>query len=140
MANSWYVKGRAAYGRGEIAWKASGGSDIRIVLLDTTLYTVNLATDEFLSDVASGARAAVSSAITLIDAADDGILDAADYSFTGLTGMPTIPAILLYKHTGTASTSPLLLYMDTSADLPIPAGRADIDVLWSNAADKMARL
>ncbi len=55
-----YNHGREAFLRGEIAWHTDA---IMAQLIDTDSYTVNLASDEFLSDVPVGAR--IGSAVEL---------------------------------------------------------------------------
>lgn len=139
MANTHYPKGLAAFAKGEVVWKASAGSDIRAILVDTASYTYSAAHGN-LSDIPGGARIGSAVALTLIDAADGGVLDGNDISFTGLSGAPTIEALAIYKHTGTESTSTLLMYIDTATGLPVAANATQVDVQWSNGADKIGRL
>jgi hypothetical protein len=54
-----------AFARGEVVWKASGGSNIRTALVDTADYTVDLAAHDFMNDVAAGAREETSANMTL---------------------------------------------------------------------------
>ncbi len=139
MPNAHYPKGLAAFAKGEVVWKAAGGTDIRTILVDTASYTYNAAHGN-LSDVAGGARVGSAVALTLIDAADGGVLDANDISFTSLVAAPSIEALVIYKHTGTEATSTLLMYIDTATGLPAAAAATQLDVQWSNGADKIGRI
>lgn len=140
MSNAWYDEGLKQFALGNVAWKASGGSSVKALLVDTASYTFSAAHAN-LSDVAPGARVGTPVALTLIDAAAGGVLDANDVSFTGLTSPPTVEALILYKDTGVEATSSLLCYIDTATSgLPTPAGVSQIDVAWNNGANRIARI
>lgn len=111
---------------------------VRAILVDTSAYTYSAA-HQFLSSVAAGAR--VGSAVTLASKTlTDGVFDAADVSFTGLTAPPSIEAIVLYVDTGSEATSPLIAYIDTATGLPTSAGASQVDVAWSNGANRIFAL
>lgn len=88
----------------------------------------------------AAARVGSPVALTLVDAANGGVCDAADITFTGLTNAPTVEAIVLYKDTGTENTSTLIAYIDTGTGLPTPAGVNSIAVSWDNGANKIFKL
>ncbi|WMM74478.1 hypothetical protein RCF27_09425 [Rhodococcus pyridinivorans] len=137
MANLIYTKAREAFLSAGISLP---GDDIRVVLIDTGGYTVNGATHQFLSDIPTPARVATSGALTG-KSVTDGVFDAADVTFSALGGA-SVEAIILYKHTGTASTSRLIAYIDTSAGSGItfvPNG-GDLTLRWSDGANKIFRL
>jgi hypothetical protein len=137
MANALYGKGRNGFARGEIAWK-SGGNTIKAVLVDTDVYTVQIDTHEFLSDVAVGARLSTGT-LTLLDPAL-GVCDAEDTTLSGPIST-TGEAIVIYKDTGNDATSPLIAYIDTvSAGLPVPAFSGDVLIQWDNDANKIFKL
>lgn len=135
MANALYDLGREAFLTGSISWTSD---DIKVVLVDTNDYTVNLTTHQYLSDIAVGARVATSSNLSS-KTATLGVADAADVTFADVTGDQS-EAIVIYKDTGTASTSPLLAYIDTSTGLPITPNGADIIITWSNGSNKIFKL
>jgi hypothetical protein len=136
MANGLYDTGRAAFGNAGINW---GSDTIKCILVDTGAYTPNLATDDFLSDIAGGAR--IGTAVTLASKTNTaGVLDAADISFTGLSGAPTIEALVIYKDTGVEATSQLIAYIDTATGLPVAAAATQVDVTWDNGANKIFKL
>lgn len=84
---------------------------LKIVLLDAD--AAYSASDEFLDDVNADAVATSGALASVTTTA--GALDAADVTFSALTGS-ACEAWVLYKDTGSAATSPLILWMDTKAD------------------------
>lgn len=99
--------------------------DIRPILIDTADYTYSSAHD-FLDDVAAGSRVATGSAALASRTITSGTFDAADYTFSLVTGDPS-EAIILYLHTGTESTSRLIAYID---GLSVTPDGNDITVQW----------
>jgi len=106
MANTVYPKGKKAILDGDVDFLTD---TMKIVLIDVT-YTYSTAHD-FLDDIAAGDRVATSSALAS-KTTTDGAFDAADVTFTALTGN-TVTSWVLFKDTGTASTSQLIAYFDT---------------------------
>jgi len=135
MANALFDKGREAFLNGDIDFL---NDDIRIILVDAADYTVNLATHDFLDDVGVAARVAVSSALAS-KTSTNGVADAADVTFPLVTGDQS-EAIVIYKHTGTESTSNLIAYIDTATGLPVTPNGGDITVQWDNGANKIFKL
>lgn len=127
MANALYDKGREGFLDGSIDWDTD---NIKAVLVDTATYTVNLATDDFLDDIPAGERVATSGNLTS-KTVTGGTADAADVTFSAVSG-DQCEAIVLYKDTGTASTSRLIAYIDTaSSGLPVTPNGGDITVTWN---------
>jgi len=137
MANALYDKGREAFAKGDINWKASGGDTIKVILVDTNDYTVDLANHDHLDDVPTAARVATAT-MTLLDPTN-GICDANDVTFTSVTG-DQCEAIIIYKDTGNASTSPLIAYIDTATGLPVTPNGGDIGITWDNGSNKIFKL
>ena len=135
MANALFDKARQRFLEGQFNWNTDS---IKAVLVDTGTYTVNLSAHEFLSDISSGARIATSGAFTG-KTTTGGAADANDVTFTSVTGA-SIEAIVLYKDTGTDSTSPLIAFIDTATGLPITPNGGDIIVTWDNGANKIFKL
>ena len=139
MANALYDKGREAFLSGGINWgTAAAGDSIKAVLVDAADYTVNLASHQFLSDVAAAGRVATSAAFAG-KTVTGGIADANDITFTAVTGDPS-EALVLIKDTGTAATSPLIAYIDTATGLPVTPNGGDITVTWDNGSNKIFKL
>ena len=82
---------------------------IKIVLCDSG-YTYSTAHDN-LDDITAGARVATSSALAS-KTTTAGAFDAADVTYTALTG-DTVTSWVLFKDSGTESTSKLIAYFDT---------------------------
>lgn len=135
MANALYDLGRQGFLDGSIDWDTN---DVRAILVDTGAYTVNLATHQFLSDVAAGARIAVSGALAG-KSVTAGVADASDVTFTAVSGA-TVEAIVIYQHTGVEATSRLIAYIDTATGLPVTPNGGDINVVWDNGASKIFKL
>ena len=135
MSNALYSKGREAFLKGEISWTTD---DIRVVLVDTADYTVDLAVHDNLDDIPVGARVAVSGNLSG-KSATNGVADATDVTLTGVSGDQS-EAIVIYKHTGVESTSKLIAYIDTATGLPITPNGSDITVAWDNGSDKIFKL
>lgn len=135
MANSLYAKGREGFLSSDIDWDAN---TIKCVFLDGADYTPNLSTHDNLDDVPSAAR--VGTAQTLANkTVTDGIADADDVTFTALTG-DQVEYILIYKDTGTESTSRLIALIDTATGLPLTPSGSNVTISWSNGADKIFKL
>lgn len=135
MSNALYDKGREGYLNGTLNWL---GDDVRAILVDTGLYTVNLVTDQFLSVIPMGARISVSGSLTT-KSATNGVADADDVSFTAVVG-PTVEAIVLYRHTGVDATSNLIAYIDTAMGLPFLPSGGNVAIQWDNGANKIFKL
>lgn len=135
MANALYDKSREAFLTGAISWTTD---NIKAVLVDTGSYTVNLASNQYLSDITAGARIATSGNLTG-KTATAGVADADDITITSVVGA-SVEAIVLYKDTGSASTSPLIAYIDTATGLPVTPNGGDINVAFSNGASRIFKL
>ena len=85
---------------------------LKWVLVDTALYTYGVA-HEFLSDIAAGARLAMTAALANKTINDLAVLDADDPSLTDPGGGATAEAIVLFVDTGDPATSKLIAYLDS---------------------------
>lgn len=137
MSNGLYDLGRQAFLEGNIAWLTA---NIKGVLVDTGLYTPNLATHQFLSDIPSGARISTSGNLAN-KTSTAGVADADDvvFSSVGPAGT-TIEALVLYVDTGVAGTSRLICYIDTATGLPVTANGADITVVFDSGSNRIFKL
>lgn len=139
MANAIYDKGREAFLSGAINWGiGTGGDDIRVILVDVADYTVNLSADNFLDDVPVAARVSTSTALTG-KSVTDGVADADNVILTSVTGDPA-EALVIYKHTGTESTSNLIAYIDTATGLGVTPNGGNITITWDDGANKIFKL
>lgn len=119
-----------------LAWLTA---DIRIILVDSGY--IYAEAHEFLTSVAAGTRVATSSALTG-KTVTNGVADASDVVFVGLTG-DDVAGIVIYEHTGVEATSPLILFYDRTATGSIidytPSG-VDTTVRWNNGSTKMFKV
>ena len=61
----------------------------------------------------------------------NGVFDGADVTFTAVTGSQVV-ALVIYIDTGTAATSPLVAFIDTSVtNLPVTPNGGDIAITWN---------
>lgn len=135
MSNVLYDKGRQAFLEGSVAWLTD---NIKLVLVDSGQYTVNTATHQFLSDIPSGARIATSGNFTT-KTSTAGVADADDVLLTAVSGVQS-EYVIIYKDTGTASTSPLIAFIDTMTGLPVTPSGGDELIIWDNASNKIFKL
>ena len=132
MANTLYDKGRQKFLEGGIAYLTD---TIKVALVDTGVYTFSQ-THEFLSDLSG----VVGTAQTLgTKTSTSGVADAADSTFTAVTGA-TVEALVIYKDTGVAGTSPLIAYIDTATGLPATPNSGNIGITWDSGANKIFKL
>jgi hypothetical protein len=125
MANALYDLGRESFLKGEISWNTD---NIKTVLVDTATYTVNLATDQFLSDIPVGERVATSANLGT-KTTSAGAADAADVTYTAVTG-DISEALVIYQDSGVATTSRLIAYIDSATGLPVTPNGEDITIQW----------
>jgi hypothetical protein len=106
----------------------NGGIDLDTdtikVMLVTSSYTPNQDTDDFINDASAnevsgtgytaGGQALANKAVTADNTDNEGVFDADDASWTSST--ITARGAVLYKDTGTPSTSPVICYIDFGAD------------------------
>ena len=100
--------------------------NVQAILVDTNDYTVDLDNHDFLNDIPAGARVATSANLASKTFTGNAF-DAADFSFTAVTGDPS-EAIVYYISTGVEATSRLVCYVDTATGLPITPNGGDINV------------
>lgn len=111
------------------------------VALVTSGYTYNAA-HQFYSDLTPASNVVGTPQTLGTKTVTNGVFDAADAAFTGLSNTATIQALVLYDDTGTASTSPLIAYIDTGSGLPISLTPSvtEVDISWDNGASKIYAL
>lgn len=137
MANALFV----AYRNGILGSHATrvdyDADTISIMGVDHGTDTPVVATDAFLSDIASGARVpALASVPNLasktIGTVADGVVDAADTTLTALSGNQ-FESLIMFKNTGTDTTCNLIAFWDTASGIPFTPTGGDLTVLWATA-------
>ena len=99
----------------------------KVALIDTGTYTYSSA-HQFYSDISG----VVGTPQTLTSkSVTNGVFDAADVTFTSVSGN-TVEALVIYIDTGTASTSRLVAYIDTSVTgLPLTPNGGNVTITWN---------
>lgn len=101
--------------------------DIKVVLV-TAGYTF-AASDEFLDPaIAAGNRVATSANLGT-KTVTSGSFDAADITFTAVSGSQ-VTQVVIYKDSATETTSSLIVYYDTMTGLPVTPNGGDITIAW----------
>jgi hypothetical protein len=128
MTNKWYPKYVEAALKGGSNVDLTSGT-IKASLIDTDDQSYDAA-DEFIDDIASGAIVATA---TLSSPSVSGKqFDAGDATFSSVTGDES-EAIIIWKDTGTASTSRVVLWLDTGiTGLPVTPSGGDILTAWGD--------
>lgn len=111
------------------------GDTIKVSLIKSA-YVPNFTTDEFYSTISANAHATATLASKSVLGGD---FDAGDVTFPAVAAGQTCNAIVIWKDTGVAGTSPLLVYID-SADLtnfPVTTSGANIDITWANTSSRI---
>ena len=134
MANNIYPLAREAFLSGAIDWTAG---TIKAALIDKGTYTYSAAHQYWSSAVASviGTPTALTTRTATL-----GVADADDVTFTGVSGA-TVEALIIYKDTGSNSTSPLIAFIDdVSAGLPFTPNGGNVTVTWDSGSSRIFRL
>lgn len=100
---------------------------IKIALIDTGTYTFSAAHEYYssVSGVVGTPQTLGTKSIT------SGTFDAADVTFSSVTGS-SVEALVIYKDTGSAATSPLIAYIDTATSgLPVTPNGGNITVTFN---------
>lgn len=130
MANSLYGKALQYYSFPSIV-----SDTVKAVLVKTGVghYVVDLASDRYLSAIASGDRVATSAALTGKTFVN-GLFVADNLTYGVLVASDPCGALVLFHDTGDAATSELILYLDTYQGLPVtPDGLHEVPIVWPTA-------
>lgn len=147
MANALYGKGRNHFAFGDIVWKATGGSTVKVTLVDAADYVLgaNIDVHEYMNlDTVPAAAKVATATLTLIDAAL-GVCDASDATFTTVTG-DQCEALIIWKDGGgggttqSGTTDLLIAYIDSATGLPVTPNGGNITVTWDDGANKIFKL
>lgn len=128
MASGMYALGREGFLGGDIDWDAN---NIKVTLIDSADYVVNLSTHDFYNDVTALGRVATSGNLAS-KTKTNGTADAADVTFSAVTGDQS-EALVVWADTTVESTSRLIVYIDTGTGFPVTPNGGDITVQWDAA-------
>lgn len=114
--------------------------DIKVMLIDSADYAVDLATDNTLDTVTTVAAANVAlSGNFASKTIAAGVFDADDITFSAVTGDES-EGLVIFEDSGTDTTSNLIAYIDTATGLPVIPNGGDINVTWDTGANKIFAL
>lgn len=100
---------------------------VKVALIDTGTYTYNSA-HEFFSSVSGVVGTPQTITNTTVA---NGLFDGDNVTFTAVTGN-SAEALLIYIDTGSAATSRLVAWIDTSVTgLPVTPNGGDITITWN---------
>lgn len=136
MANALYTKGKQGLINGSFNLSAD---TIKIALVSSA-YTPNLATDQFWSTVSANL---IGTAQTLAGISiTDGVFNSSAATFAAVASGSTVKYFAVYKDTGVAGTSPLLVLIDTTTGvaLPIATNGGDITFTPDSGTNKIFKL
>lgn len=135
MANSLYPLGKQRILEKLIDFK---NDDIQAVIVSSD-YVPDQNTDEFLTAIQAyvlgGDPKSLANKTTT-----RGVFDADDVAWLKVAAGATAKAVVLFKNTGEAGTSPLLAYIDTITGFPVATNGSDITVQWDSGALKIFSL
>lgn len=126
---TWYPLALAALLDGLVSGGAPGGTPT-VVALDSS-YTYSAAHD-FADDLTGQLGDAI--ALTTV-AFTAGVLTADNAGITGTSGGDVVAALAVYVDTGTPSTSPLLVFIDTNGDstpMSFTSDGSTITIAWQS--------
>jgi hypothetical protein len=125
MPNALYPKWKEAISQNTANSSLTG--TVKVALVDTGTYTYSAA-HEFYSSVSGvvGTPQTIGSKTYT-----NGVFDGSDVTFTAVSGS-SAEALVLYIDTGTAGTSRLVAFIDTSVTgLPVTPNGGDISITWN---------
>lgn len=100
---------------------------VKVALIDTGTYTYNAA-HEFYSSVSGVVGTPQTITNTTVT---NGLFDGDNVTFTAVSGN-SVEALLIYIDTGSAATSRLVAWIDTSVTgLPVTPNGGDITITWN---------
>lgn len=125
MANSLYTLGKQGLLHGSFVLDTD---TIKIALVSSS-YTPNLATHQFWSDVNANVVGTpmTMSGITITN----GVFNSSAVTFNAVAGGSTVRYFAIYKDTGVAATSPLLVLIDTTTGVTLPFATNGGDVTFT---------
>ena len=134
MSNGAYTKGMSRILKGQINFE----SDTFKAALVSSGYAVSLGVHEFLSDL--GANTIGTNQTLANKVVANGTFDADDPVWASIAPGSTAKALVIYKDTGVAGTSPLLFYLDEVTSFPLNTNGGSIEPQFDNGPLKIYSL
>jgi hypothetical protein len=134
MSNGMYTGGKVALLKGDIDL---ANDSVSALLVDLSVYTPNLSTDNFQDDIPIAAVIAEET-LTGKSVTTDAKFLADDTTFTSVTSSSAVTGIVVLHDTGRLDTSKLICLFDTSPNFPIVPDGTDIVVKWDSTEGILA--
>ena len=112
--------------------------NISALLIDTSLYTVDLvnhSNQDDIPDSAQIAEAALSGKTLNVT-----VFRASDTTFLAVPAGQDISAVILFLDTDYADTSTLIAYLDNATEFPITPDGTDVVIVWDTGANGIFKL
>lgn len=127
MANSLYTKAK----QNILDKKIDFDTDtIKVVLVDSADYTIDLTNHDALDDIPVAARVATGTLAS--KTITNGVFDAADLTLPTVSG-DSCEYVILYMDSGTEATSWLIFAMDTATGLPLTPTGDNVIISWHSS-------
>lgn len=136
MANALYTLGKQGLLHGSFVLDTD---TIKVSLLSSS-YTPNLATDQFFNTVSSFVIGTPQTMGGI--SITGGVFNGSAVTFSSVSSGSTVKYFLIYKDTGTSTTSPLLVLIDTTTGvtLPFATNGGDITFTPDSGTNKIFKL
>lgn len=135
MSSGLYESGINAIMAGNIDLE---NDDISAILIDTSLYTVNLANDSNQDDIPDSAQ--IQEALLNGKTLDGSVFRASDLTFKSVPSGQDVGAIVLFLNTDYSDTSILIAYLDNAPEFPITPDGSDIVINWDTGINGIFKL
>ncbi len=137
MANFVYGKAKQAILNGNVNFSSD---NFKLLFVDTSVYTVNQNSDEFVSNISNSAIKARSANLSSVTNTL-GTVDADNVLLQDYSGA-SFQAIVMYQVGTSDSNSRLISYIDTSDGLPFNGTNSliPVTIVWSDLSTKILSL
>lgn len=136
MANTMYTNAKELLLTAGINWLTD---TIKAVLVNVS-YSADFNAHRYLSDV-TGIVPGVQNVKTLAGkTVTGGAADADNLTFPFVASGQNVYYVLIYKDTGVAATSPLIMLIDTATGLPVITTGANLYITFDNGPSKIFSL
>jgi hypothetical protein len=128
---------RELFLEGDLDWVAH---TFKVYGIDEGTDTPNVSSDDFADDLASGAKVFTSSALANTSTPlGTGVADADDRDVTSVSGA-TVESLVIWRDTGTQSSSPLVVYINSATGLPFTPNGGTVNIVWASTSNRIFKL
>lgn len=135
--NQFYAHARQRATDAGLQWPSG---NIKAALV-TAAYTPDIVNDNFLSTISGISGAILSRSANFTTKTNTGgILNADPITFSLVASGSVGKYVVIYRDTGSDSTSELIAIDDTGQNLPVTTNGQDITVQWSSGTNKIGQI